>query len=536
MRFLSSIAAVVLMAWARTSAAADDDDHADAGNLEPRPADAREAAPEAAPASEEPATNTPPPPSLQGDDPLLAPSVPEPPAAARVPVERDSDPAGDVNHDLAPSVAFQQVRYLEDYSRLASADLRAPLDVIKYIPLWPGGYLSLGGQHRLRYEYMAPSELGKSVSESMDSVLFSRNLLHTDFHFTPYLRLFAQAGAYYAFGSPAEDAPPGADVFDVAQLFLETRFQVAGVNVTTRLGRQEMGLGSTRWVSIRDGTNVRQAFDIGRVVLTGRNWNSHTFFGVVPKLQRGALDDEPNTKNLFWGSYWTLNALPRKALSFDVFYLGRSRPAVYRELSGREVRHTMGVRVFGELDTGLEYIAHGLIQVGKLGDADVLAWGTAGALRQRLPGFLHPVRIGVRGDALSGDAKAGDGKVGTFDPLFPNQTFFSALSLISPANLYDVHPLVSVDLAPVVLEAGWIFYYRQQTADAVYAPGAPPLIKAALSDARFTGSQPSLSLGYSVTRNLTFNIEYSHVFAGAAMREAGGRDIDFLGQWTTFTY
>jgi hypothetical protein len=447
----------------------------------------------------------------------------------------DDEPSGDdVQQDTAPQAAapFQQLRYLEEYSNLAAPDARVELsDAIKYVPLWAGAYLSFGGQHRLRYEYTAPTEIGSAPSQATESVLFSRNLLHADFHPSRHVRLFAQLGAYYAL-APADDKPPGVNWLDAAQLFLEVHGDAGPLRIAARVGRQEMGLGSTRWVSIRDGTNMRQAFDLARISLEGKGVTSHTFLGFVPKAQRGVFDDAPDKKNLFWGSFWTLAVVPEDALSLDLFYIGRSRTAHYQEAAGREVRHTLGVRAFGKFPSGFEYIVHGLVQAGKLGETNVRAWGTAGGLWQRLPGVARFIRIGVRGDALSGDSAAGDGKVTTFDPLFPNQTFFSALAAFFPTNLYEVHPIVQFNHDKV----RFVVFWRQAVEDSVYAPPGVTLIAPTASTARFTGSQSTLSIGYRATRNLTFDAEYSHIFGGTAFTQAGGRDVDFFGTWTTFTY
>lgn len=102
---------------------------------------------------------------------------------------------------------------------------------------------------------------------------------------------------------------------------------------------------------------------------------------------------------------------------------------------GHEVRHTLGLRLFGETPLGLEHVAHALLQTGALAGARVRAWAFAAALWQRLPGALDPSRLGQRADALSRDHRPSDGTVTTFDPLFPNQSFFSALPVSSERYL-----------------------------------------------------------------------------------------------------
>ncbi|NRD50309.1 alginate export family protein [Corallococcus exiguus] len=424
---------------------------------------------------------------------------------------------------------YAGIRYLEDWADPSRRPGEDPFDRVKYVPLAEQVYLSFGGQHRLRYELTEGWE-----GPLPESVLLSRNLLHVDAHAGP-LRAFVQLGAHFALGAPSRDAPPGSDLLDVQQAFVEWRARAREVRFVARVGRQEMALGSTRWVSTRDGTNVRQAFDLARLTATGDGWNVEGFGGVVPQLERGVLDDAPSWRSRFWGVYATVNVLPRKQFSFDAFYLGRDRPSVtYGEVEGREVRHMVGVRGFGETESGLEYIGHALLQAGTVGGDRVLAWGLAGGLWQRLP--FAPLRVGVRGDALSGDRRAGDGRVSTFHAWFPNQTFFSALPLIYPSNLYEVHPLVQWELDAVSLEAGSVFFFRQSVHDAVYTPPGEVLVPPSVSTARYTGAQLSLSLGYRVTRHVQFNAEYSHVFAGPALRAATGGDVDFLGTWTTFTY
>jgi hypothetical protein len=348
---------------------------------------------------------------------------------------------------------YKLVRYLEDYPHLTHGRGDDLFDPIKHVPLGAVGYLSFGGQTRLQYELL--EGLTRPDVVPRDSVMLVRNLVHADVHLALGLRVFTQLGSHLALGDPARTRPPDADSLDIQQVFLESRAELGDTVFVARAGRQEMPLGRTaRWVSLRDGMNVRQTFDLVRLTSSGRSWSNETFLGALPALERGAFDDGPDLQSRFWGSYWTFDVLARRRLSVEAFYLGRARPlVVYADVSGREVRHMFGTRIDGALDSGLEYALHALLQTGSAAGASIGAWGFAGAALQRLPGILSLGWIGVRADALSGDAHPGDARVGTFHPFFPAPQFFGAVGAIYPSNLYAVHPLLQLRTARVTMEA-----------------------------------------------------------------------------------
>ena len=455
----------------------------------------------------------------------------EEPSSSRAPTPATSE--GPLQAHLP---RYQSIRYLEDYAYLAHTPGDDLFDAIKYVPFGDGAYVSFGGQARLHYEFI--SGLARPEVVPRNSVMLVRNLIHADVHLAPSLRVFVQLGSHVAIGDASRTLPPDADVADIHQAFIESRGKLDGILLVTRVGRQEMALGRTaRWVSVRDGTNVRLAFDLVRLTSSGRSWSNETFLGAVPMLQQGAFDDAPVPQNRLWGSYWTFDVLARRRLSVEAFYLGRARPAVtYGEISGREVRHMFGTRIDGILGSGLEYAVHALLQTGSVGDASILAWGFAGAALQRLPGALSKAFVGVRADALSGDGRPGDNHVGTFHPFFPAPQFFGALGVVYASNLYEVHPLVQLRTDAVTMEAGCAFFWRQATEDAVYTAPGRILVSPASSRSSFTGSQVSLTFGHVISRHFSLNADYSHVFAGPPILAATSRDIDYFGTWTTFTF
>lgn len=401
--------------------------------------------------------------------------------------------------------------------------------------------LAFHGQHRLLYGHASLTELGLSEAPRAGrGVALLRNLLGVELRVSAHVRLQAQLGAHYAFGTLERAGPPDADHGDVHLLFLEwsqPNVTWLRADVQLRLGRQEMPLGSTRWFSTRDGTNVRQAFDQLRLSLSSRQFEAHAFAGLLPRLRRGWLDDTPDPRSRLLGGYATWHVLPDKRLSFDLFVVARHRPDIrYQEHAGRERRNTASLRAFGETRFGLEYVVHALAQWGALDEARILAWGAAAAIWQRLSPAPYELRLGLRGDALSGDRRRHDRVIGTFHPLFPNQAFFSTQPAIYPANVYDVHPLLKLRMAAVELELGCAMYWRQRVSDAVYGAGGQPLFWGEQSRRALTGVQPSAELLYRPTSQVTLMLAYAQLLAGPGLRAAGGSSVRFFAASMAYAY
>ena len=63
--------------------------------------------------------------------------------------------------------------------------------------------------------------------------------------------------------------------------------------------------------------------------------------------------------------------------------------------------------------------------------------------------------------------------MGTFNPIFPNLSYFNEASLLSPQNHIDVHPSVMLDLSSTIrVSADMVWFWETETAEAVYrGPG-----------------------------------------------------------------
>ena len=209
---------------------------------------------------------------------------------------------------------------------------------------------------------------------------------------------------------------------------------------------------------------------------------------------------------LFWGVYATAPVPHVNGLKADLYYLGLDRrDAPFGRGRAQERRHTVGTRLFGnrtgfdldeeefnfesrrvpDVESKFDWDVEGAYQFGSFGTADIGAWLVSSNWGYTFTEFALSPRLGFKADAASGDGNLHDRRLGTFNPLFPALRYYSLVRLFEPANLFNLQPSVTVDLAKnmsatVAGSALW----RVRTADAFYAPPLVPVNGTATSDAR----------------------------------------------------
>ena len=306
-----------------------------------------------------------------------------------------------------------------------------------------------------------------------------------------------------------------------------------------QLGRQEAGYGSSRLLSVRDGPNIRLAFDGARAGWKGR-LGTLDLMALRPVENRpGAFDDRGEPGAHLWGAYAT-TARGRWPGQWDLYLLDyRREGARFAAGAGIERRQTVGARWFGQagaLDWNSELVAQGGELRTTTGDLDIRAWTLAtdtGWRWSRLP--LQP-RLGLKADIASGDGSLRDGRLGTFNALFPKSAYFSEASLLSPANLMDVQPTLSLRLHDTVTtELGVQMAWKHRRADAVYTTPAPLVaLPGTAGGARRIGTQYKSETRWQASEHWQWQLQLAWVDAGPALKQAGGRDTLFasiVGAW-----
>ena len=137
----------------------------------------------------------------------------------------------------------------------------------------------------------------------------------------------------------------GIGVFADVRLALKRDGRAA---LTLRPGRQLLTYGSGRLIDVRYGPNVLQTFDAAKAFIETDGWRVDAFYARPVDHRPGEFDDRTDDRQSLWSLYGTLN--PSGApLGLDLYYIGYlNGAAVFAERAGRELRHTLGARLFGE--------------------------------------------------------------------------------------------------------------------------------------------------------------------------------------------
>ena len=154
-------------------------------------------------------------------------------------------------------------RWQEDWSVLQNPALRTePLDSLKYLSLSdtdPQRYLSFGLTLRERFELNDANGFGIG-NRKRDSWLIQRLQVHADLHLNEHWRVFTELEDARAFDKTTIG---GADQnrLDMRLAFVEYVDKTPDHTFKARVGRQDFAFDLQRFISSRDGPNVRQSFD-----------------------------------------------------------------------------------------------------------------------------------------------------------------------------------------------------------------------------------------------------------------------------------
>jgi hypothetical protein len=440
---------------------------------------------------------------------------------------------------------YQVLRQDEDYSYLRDDACKLDRwDSVKYVRLGSrsDSYLTIGGEAREWYEGFRNYNWGLSPPKN-NAYFLQRLTAYSDFHVNGRVRFFVQLMSAIEVGRKGGPRP----VIDESKLFFEQAFVDITVaadkedSLVMRLGRQEFYFGSGRLVDPREGTNVRLAWDGIALIWKKATWDVRAFATKPVQNGIGFFDAPPEPGTTFWGVY-AVRPLPMtKGGNIDLYYLGLDRKqAVFEKGVGRELRHTVGTRFWGEWG---EWDHNGQvdIQLGAFGDGKLRAWGAVDDTGYTFRSARFQPRVGATAAVTSGDDGNPTSPLGTFNPLFPTGFYFGQglINLNGPSNFIQFDPHIGLKLTEsvsVIFDSN--FFWRTSLRDGVYDLAVNLLVSGQGNSERYVGSQPSVGVYWQVTRHLSVSAAYDHFFAGPFLIKATppGQSVDYGAVWLTYKF
>lgn len=425
---------------------------------------------------------------------------------------------------------FKQLRYEEDYTLLQQDSSRDWYKAIKYTPLSTNGqtYLSLGGDIRYQYQWFKNENWGETPKDN-DGFILTRYLAHADLHAGKHIRTFVQLQSSFANGKVTTPSPVDENQLDLHQAFADLAFTARNAqSITVRIGRQELLYGSQRLVAVRDGPNNRQAFDAARLLYTRRNWHADLFYSRFVQSKPKIFDDGFTNNTRFWGAYFVKNKVPFFH-NADLYYFGLLKKNTrFDDGTGKELRHSIGGRIW-DAQKFWRYDIEGVYQFGDFAGKAISAWTFSVNTSYKFAHTPLKPEAGIKTELISGDAQYNDNKLQTFNPLFPRGGYFGLVSLIGPANLFDIHPSLALDLW-----RGWYFnmdydiFWRYSRQDGIYGPNAALIYSGKKSSQKSIGRQYSTHVEYIPNRHLYFRCEFTWFKASDFLQDVGpGKNILF---------
>ena len=441
--------------------------------------------------------------------------------------------AGTADTTMPTRPAILPNRWEEDWSVLADPRVpREPFDSLKYIPLSPDDpktYLSFGADNRVRFEANDVVNFGVSPNRNND-YLISRTEWHVDLHIADQVQVFTQFESDYA---PWKTmlTPADQDVLDLEQAFVTVTEPVGDGTARVRLGRQQMNFDLQRFVSDRDGPNVRQSFDAAWGEYEKGPWKFITFYSQPVQIYNfGAqpFDSYSSGANTF-----SVVRVQRELFGWataSAYYAYSSQAsAKYLSVRGDERRDSIDAR-FAAKTNSFDGDLEVMVQTGSIGNDTIRAWAVGSLSGYTFTDIWWTPRLGFQFDAASGDSNPHDNVLQTFNPLFPNGYYFTLAGYTGYTNLIHIKPSIAVHPTnSLTLAFAVSSLWRETTADAVYTQGSVPVPGTAGQPGRYTGTYGQVDLSWAMTSHSTFAIQAVRFDVGNAIQRAGGHNSDYLG-------
>jgi Alginate export len=422
--------------------------------------------------------------------------------------------------------------YGTDYSYLSDPAKRTdPLDVFHYIPLLalgPDSYLSLGGELREQGWNQNNKSYDLNGKTRFNSYDLQRELFNFYLHFNSHLAVFAQPARYDSFGLVSPKTTDQ-DYGRLQQGFIQFMEPIGPAQVEARVGRQEITLGSGRFVWVNDSSNVRTTQD--GVGVYG-NYSNRTSLDLVytrpvtPTLP--AFSDFDSHAGVFGAAYASEAVIPNVLNVDEYYFYRRNLGAQYISYTGNEDRDTLGGRLWGAYGS-FKFDSDFAYQFGTFQNKQISAFGTSTRVLYTFENVIWQPGLQFQTSYFSGTGGPNSKTIGTFSAPMPRPTLLNYIGINTLENVIEAYPAVLINpLQNLTFRFGPEVLWRASVCDAVYISRTTPLTATLAADDRasYIGTNLITTVQWQPVRHVTILGEYLHELAGPAITLAGGHPVD----------
>lgn len=426
-------------------------------------------------------------------------------------------------------------RWQENWSVLANPKVpREPLDSLKYIPLSaidPETYLSFGANLRNRYEYNNAINFGvmPPLNNDAQSYLISRMEIHADLHLANQLQVFVQL---------QNDESPGKTIIfpvdrnrlDLEQAFILLTEPVASGTFRFRAGRQQMAFDLQRFISLRDGPNVRQSFDALWTDYTINKWKFIIFYSQPVQARNLRCFDDYSSSAFTFSIFRVQRQFTDYANVSSYIAHFKQDHVFYPSVTGNERRNIFEIRFVGGNGASYDWDLEAMGQIGNIANKQIRSWALGSVSGYTFQNVYLQPRIGFQFDMGSGTQNQNSHTLGTFNPLFPNGVYFNLANYTSYANLIHIKPSLTLTPNPcwsaMFAVAG---QWRESTADAVYVEPHSPIPGTAGVPGKYTGTYFQTNVNWQMTPHFQNSLQMVYFNVADAIRSVGGHNSTYVG-------
>ncbi|MEH6537727.1 MAG: alginate export family protein [Psychroserpens sp.] len=423
-------------------------------------------------------------------------------------------------------ITFSLLRQYDKVDTLKNNKSKNTYQNFKNIPISEHTNLSFGGSWRFQYESFS-NEQFQNIPDQNNLWYLNRVMLHAHLKVKDKFQLFTEVSSS-SIGGKDNQSPVDKDELAINQLFIKYKFND---HWSIGVGRENLILGSNRLVDLREGPNVRRAFDLTQVNYHSNNFSAKAFFAIPVKPNPYVFDNDfLEFDETLSALYTTISFNKSNYLDAYVFYQ-KDDNVNYNNAQGNERRTSLGFRYFGNYKS-LRFNNEAVYQFGDIENQSIQAWTLSVQLENSTKLGNHLYNIGVKSEMISGDKNQNDNRLNTFDALYPSGAYFGRVARFGPSNLIDLHPYINTKFKKLFIEFDYDVFWRYSLNDGVYN-AALLLEYPNTNNQRFIGQQIGTIVGYKLNKHINLEFESNIIFPGAFLKQSNQGDTLYHFVFTT---